>query len=68
MKHICKWIGLVSLFAIFILPFVYFFDAISFGAMKTILFIATIVWFATSFFWIGKLDAVELEMENDPLL
>ena len=68
MKKVSKYLGLLSLIMIALIPFAYFFDQISFSLMNSVLFGATLVWYATAFLWIGKPEAVELEMENDPLL
>jgi hypothetical protein len=66
MKNVCKWVGLISLVVILLMPFVYLFDRASFSVMKNVLFTATLVWFGTAFFWIGKPDAGNLD--DDPLL
>lgn len=66
MKNVSKWLGLLSLIVILTMPFVYFFDQISFGWMTRVLLIATLVWYGTAFFWIGKPGVVDLQ--DDPLL
>ena len=66
MNTICKWIGLLAIAVTLILPFAYFADQVSAETMKLGLFIATLVWFATSVFWIGKKPA--LNLDDDPLL
>jgi len=50
----------------FVLPFAYFIGLISLEMMKQGLLIATVLWFATSVFWIGKKAPVNLD--GDPLL
>jgi len=66
MKNVCKWVGLISLVVILLMPFAYLFDLASFSVMKNTLLIATLVWFGTAFVWIGKADA--LNLDDDPLL
>ena len=63
MKTLLKIISLITLALILFAPFAYFFDQISFSLMTNVLLIATIVWFATSFFWIGRKDADSPEVE-----
>lgn len=66
MKQLSKSIGLLSLLVILLAPFAYFFDFMSFGAMVTVMLIATIAWYGTAFFWIGQQEPPTLE--DDPLL
>ncbi|MFW2480185.1 MAG: hypothetical protein ACN4GF_08700 [Lentimonas sp.] len=66
MKNICKWIGLLSIAVTFILPIVFFIDRISLDAMKQGMLISTLVWFATSLFWIG--GKVSNKPDGDPIL
>ncbi|MDG1241333.1 MAG: hypothetical protein P8R37_04435 [Opitutae bacterium] len=66
MRNICKWIGLLSIAVTFILPLAFFVEQISLAAMKQALLIATLVWFGTSVFWIGR-KAPE-QPHGDPIL
>jgi len=66
MRTLCKCIGLSSIMVTFVLPFAYFIGLISLEMMKQGLLIATVLWFATSVFWIGKKAPVNLD--GDPLL
>lgn len=66
MKQLFKWIGLLSLAAIFLAPFAYFFDFVSDSVLLTVVLIATIVWYGTALIWMGQPEAPTLE--DDPLL
>ena len=66
MRNICKWIGLLSIAVIFILPIAFFIGQISLATMKQGLLISTLVWFGTSVFWIGR-KAPE-DFDGDPIL
>ncbi|MDQ8196110.1 hypothetical protein QEH59_16870 [Coraliomargarita sp. SDUM461004] len=66
MKKISKWLGLLSLISIALVPIAYFFDLLEFSAMTSILFVATLLWYMTAFLWIGKPD--DANLESDPIL
>jgi hypothetical protein len=66
MKNICKWIGLLSIAVIFILPLAFYIEQITLEAMKEGLLISTLVWFGTSVFWIGR--KAPKDLAGDPIL
>lgn len=66
MRNICKWIGLLSIAVTFILPPAFFTGQISLETMKQGLLIATLVWFGTSVFWIGRKSPEQ--PDGDPIL
>lgn len=54
MRTLCKLLGLVSLLLILVFPFAYAFGSIELDLVKRVIFVATLVWFATAPFWVGK--------------
>lgn len=66
MRNICKWIGLLSIAVTLILPPAFFIGQISLETMKQGLLIATLVWFGTSVFWIGRKSPEQ--PAGDPIL
>jgi hypothetical protein len=57
MSALCKWIGLGSLLLILIVPFIYAAGLLTLAWLKLIILVATLVWFGSAPFWIGKRSA-----------
>jgi hypothetical protein len=57
MSALCKWLGLGALLLILIVPFIYAAGLLSLPSLKLIILVATLVWFGSAPFWIGKKSA-----------
>jgi hypothetical protein len=57
MSAVCKWIGVGSLFLILFVPFIYAAGLVTLASLKLIILLATLAWFGSAPFWIGKRSA-----------
>jgi len=66
MKTLCKLFGLISLLLIFVFPFIFAMGHASLDLLKGVVFVASLVWFGTAPFWIGKKKSATLP--DEPIL
>ena len=66
MKTLSKSLGLLSLLLLFLIPLAYLFDYVSFSLMTTLMLAGSLLWYATAFFWIGRIEPPKLD--DDPML
>ncbi len=54
MKYILQFISFVGLLLTIIPPILYFRGTITHSSQNWIMFLGTIVWFASAYFWLGR--------------